>query len=182
VHNNIILDIILKGHTHFNSKEDFEYLIGVIEKIEWIQDKEENYRYIKDSTEINSALISTMKLLGEKYVSIIDNDYKLGYNSIWNGTEISSCEWHNDLKEGPNLFFLLYYTDINEGCGGEIEFRRSETKQITGSITPKKYDVVMGSQELQWEHRVGHFKCPGMERITANFGFYVNYGFNNQTH
>jgi hypothetical protein len=179
MYNDIMLDIILKGHTHFNNKEDFIFLEDVIENISWIQDKEENYRYIKNDKKIDSALHNTMDLLGRKYVSIIDKNYKMGYKSIWNGTESSSCVWHNDLKEGPNLFFLLYYTDVDPNCGGEIEFRRTETKQVTGSITPKKYDIVMGSQELCWEHRVGHFKCAGMERITANFGFYINYGFNN---
>ena len=179
MYEDIIADLIIKGHYHTNNEDDFAFLAPAIDNIKWTQDKELNYRYIYNDENIEDALSKTMKYLGDKYVTLIDKNFKLGCKSIWNGTEISNCEWHNDLIEGPNLFFLMYYTNMEKNCGGEIEFRKAETKEVTGSILPKRHDVVIGSQKLSWEHRVAPFKCKNMERITANFGFYVNYGFNN---
>ena len=178
MYEDIITDLIIKGHYHTNDKDDFLFLMPIIDNIKWIKGEEPNCRYIYDDENIEAALSKTMKYLGEKYVALIDKDFKFGYKSMWNGTDSTSCEWHNDLIEGPNLFFLLYCNDMKKNCGGEIEFRKTDTKQVTGSILPKMYDVVIGSQKLSWEHRVAPFKCENIERIRVNFGFYVNYGFN----
>jgi hypothetical protein len=173
--NNFHLDFIMKGHSVFYCKEDFVYIEKTLEDVEWIQDEEKCFRYHLQNDLVDPALEKTQLILGKKYVSSVDKNYKLGYRSLWNGTEISSCSWHNDLMEGPNLFFLMYLTRLEENVGGEIQFRHSATKEITGSILPQKYKIVVGSQELKWEHRVVPFKYDKMERITANFGFYVNY-------
>ena len=170
-----LLNLIIKGYHHINSKEDFCFIEPIISNIDWVQDADINYRYINPSNEIDKALSKTSELLLEKYIKHIDKCAKIGYKSIWNGTEISSCKWHNDLKEGPNICFLMYLSDIRDNCGGQIEIRRKSTKEITGSVTPKKYDIVMFSQELEWEHRVSPFRCDSMERITTNIGFYVKW-------
>jgi len=175
MHNDIVLNLIMKGHFHLKAKEDFIHIEPIINKIKWIQDAEETYQYTINTDKVQLALQKTAEHLANKYVKHLDKGYKIGYKSIWNGTEISSCNWHNDLKEGPNLCFLMYCNDINENCGGHIEFRKSATKEVTGSISPKKYDVVIGSQELQWEHRVSPFLCGPMERITINVGFYIKW-------
>jgi hypothetical protein len=175
--NELLSNLMIKGHYRFNDPSLFKFLDKSLENVIWNKPVEKDpYFFTTEITEdIDKALILTSNLLGNNIVSLIDNDYKEGYKYIWNGTELSICRWHNDLKEGPNIFFLLYLTDMNPECGGEIEFRSTHTKEVTGSILPKKYDVVIGSQELDWEHRVGAFKCGPMERITCNFGFYVKW-------
>lgn len=172
---NEILSLIMYGHYHTNSKDLFKYIEPHIPSIEWIQDDEINYRYMKQNNAVSEALDKTAELLYEKYIVDVDKSAKVGYTSIWNGNEITNSEWHNDLKEGPNICFLLYYSDIKDECGGKLEMRKKETGQVTGSITPQKYDIVMFSQELDWEHRVSPFLCGPMERITVNIGFNVKW-------
>jgi hypothetical protein len=174
---NILGELNTKGHYKFSDKSFFVYLEKALENVVWEPPEEDDpYFFTTDITrEIQKSLDDTANLISDKIVSLIDSSHTQGYKYIWNGTEFSICRWHNDLKEGPNLFFLLYLTDMNPDCGGEIEFRSAHTKEVTGSILPKKYDIVIGSQELDWEHQVGAFKCGPMERITCNFGFYVKW-------
>jgi hypothetical protein len=173
---NILSELNTKGHYKFNDKSFFIYLEKALESVVWGKPQDDDpYFFTTEITdEINIALSKTANTIDDKIVSKIDPDNKQGYKYIWNGTEFSICRWHNDLKEGPNLFFLLYLTDMNPDCGGEIEFRSAHTKEVTGSILPQKYDIVIGSQELDWEHQVSPFLCGPMERITCNFGFYIS--------
>lgn len=173
----ILGELNTKGHYKFNDKSFFLHLETALENVVWDKpEKNDPYFFTTEITnKINQALDETANLIADRIVSKIDPHNTQGYKYIWNGTELSICRWHNDLKEGPNLFFLLYLTDMDPDCGGEIEFRSTHTKEVTGSILPKKYDVVIGSQELDWEHQVGVFKCGPMERITCNFGFYVSW-------
>ena len=102
------------------------------------------------------------------------NDRRLIYSYIWNGTSSGSDVWHNDLIEGANVFFLLYFTDMELGSGGEIMFRNmEENKRVTCFHLPKKYDLILGSQDLKFQHRVEDFRKPSMQRITLNFGFNI---------
>ncbi len=173
----ILGDLNTKGHHKIQDKSFFVYLEKALENVIWDKPEEDDpYFFTTEITdEISEALNKTADMIGERIVSLIDKDHVQGYKFIWNGTELSICRWHNDLKEGPNLFFLLYLTDMNAECGGEIEFRSTHTKEVTGSILPQKYDLIIGSQELDWEHQVGVFKCGPMERITCNFGYYVKW-------
>ena len=59
-------------------------------------------------------------------------------------------DWHNDLVEGCNLFFMFYLTDVTEG--GELMFRVNNN--ATGIIQPKRDLLVMASQEAHVEHKV----------------------------
>lgn len=171
----LLYSLIANGHYHTNHKEVFKFLEPIIPSIKWLQDEEINHKCAEPSSDINEALNKTAEILYKKYLSYIDQSAKVGYTFIWNGTEDSVCKWHNDLKEGPNICFLLYLTDVSEQCGGKIEIRKKDTKKVTGSITPKKYDIVMFSQESDWEHRVSPFLCGPMERITINIGFCVKW-------
>ena len=77
-------------------------------------------------------------------------------------------EWHNDLVEGCNLFFMYYLSDVTNG--GELMFRVNNTP--TGIIQPKKDLLVMASQEEHVEHKVNF---TDQTRIACNFGFNVEW-------
>jgi hypothetical protein len=106
--------------------------------------------------------------IAEKYIKPIAKKYEIGYNSIWEGVE-TAVGWHNDLIENENnVFFMYYLTDIKNN--GELCFRMNGVE--TGKIQPKKYVLVMGSQELNVQHKV----IPTDEiRIACNFGFKVKW-------
>ena len=118
-------------------------------------------------------MLKTANLLDEEYLPKGNNE--LIYYSIWNGSDTSSYKWHNDLIEGANVFFLMYYTNMNLNEGGEIMFRNlNQDKRITCFHLPKKYDVLYGSQAKHFEHRVETLREPNVERITMNFGFKID--------
>jgi len=151
-----------------------------IPKMPWIKSKDNKNYKIAWNYHLNfmkRKIKKTASLLHETYLSKYDNSVeskKLIYSYLWNGTSSGSDVWHNDLIEGANVFFLLYFTDMQLGSGGEIMFRNMEqNKRVTCFHLPKKYDLILGSQDLKFQHRVENFRKPNMERITLNFGFNI---------
>jgi hypothetical protein len=112
-------------------------------------------------------LSAVMEYLQETYVTPLFGESEKGYSYIWSRNEKSAQEWHNDLIEGPNLFFLYYLNDVY--VDGEIRFRINGVE--TGRLQPRLGLLVMGSQESHVEHKAE----PTTEtRILSNFAFYVN--------
>jgi len=167
------VDFFTKGFAHFNDQTCFQFLEPLLPKLQW--EKQNNgakyYRSCNNNSDITEQLSKTHIFLSEKYVSQFWPKYKIGYNAIWNGIDIGADNFHNDLDQGCNLLFLLYFNDTNKDIGGGISFRDSFSKEITGFIHPKKYDIVMVSQQKQWEHSAESMK-KDFTRIVANFGFY----------
>ena len=63
---------------------------------------------------------------------------------------------------------------MEQGVGGEIMFRNMrQNKRVTCYHLPKKYDLILGSQDLNFQHRVEDFRKPNVQRITMNFGFNI---------
>lgn len=116
---------------------------------------------------LNYDLSAVMDYLQEKYVTPFFGKSEKGYNYIWSNNEKSAQEWHNDLIEGPNLFFLYYLNDVY--TDGEIRFRVNGVE--TGNLQPRLGLLVMGSQESHVEHKAE----PSTEtRIVSNYAFYVS--------
>jgi hypothetical protein len=158
----IMSDFIEKGFTH---TFDYEILKHIREEDlrnpnEWLCD-DHGMRYPS-----RFDLTNAMDYIRNKYVYPLFGENEKGYNDIWNHSEPTVLVWHNDLKEGPNLFFLYYLTDVYKG--GEIRFRVNGKE--TGHVQPRVGLLVMGSHESHVEHKVE----PTLEdRIVSNYGFYV---------
>ena len=168
-----IEDFFTKGFTYTNDSEVFKPIESVFDHIVWYKNPaKQDVLYTEKNKHLQQALDSTMNLLGEKYVSMLSPKFSTGYCDMWNGVDDGTDKWHNDGREGPNLFFILYFNSMNESIGGGIGFRETQTKKQTGFIWPQKYDVLMGSQRPQYEHLVEHLNKP-IERTVANFGFSV---------
>lgn len=153
---------IESGFTHTIDK-DIESLIGTLPKLENWQLDSSGVRYPE-----NIDLSLAHEYISRKYVAPFFSKVEMGYRSIWEGSDIPTTKWHNDLIEGSNLFFMYYLTDVfNEG---EICFRCNNIE--TGKLQPKKYMLLMGSQELFVEHKVN---LTTDTRIACNFGFNVKW-------
>lgn len=158
----ILSDLVEKGYTYTFDNDLFAHIkVDLLNLDSWVQHPS-GIQYPKDQ-DLNPA----MDYLASKYVYPIFGENKRGYKALWNKSEASSMEWHNDLKEGPNLFFLYYLNDIQKG--GEIRFRIYGIE--SGFMQAKKGLLVMGSQESHVEHKV---EFTEETRIVANFGFYVS--------
>lgn len=160
-----------KGFTVENNPNVFHPILKILDSLEWDQ-KDYTYWYWrpKETSVLKDALIETHEILSKQYISKIFSNYKFGYRDLWNGIDIGADNFHNDLNEGPNVFFLLYFNTMDDTTGGGIGFRDSVTKEETGFLYPQKYDVLLGSQQSSWEHRVEKMKKQ-TNRIVANFGF-----------
>lgn len=169
-----ISNFFTKGYVLIHDPTMFEPLEQVLPSVKWTQDsKDINLNVPKPTRKLSKALAHTHNLLAETYVGKVFGDYHLGYGDIWNGYDTGATNWHSDLNEKPNAMFLMYFTEMTESTGGGLGYRRAMSKEETGMIYPKKYDIVFGSQQPSWEHRVTKLNIP-TERIVANFGFIIN--------
>tara|TARA_R110002073_G_scaffold276057_1_gene439910 strand:- start:300 stop:794 length:495 start_codon:yes stop_codon:yes gene_type:complete len=159
----LVPELLISGYKIFNDKEIL-YLISDVPPISSWTIKPDTSGTYTPAEKIN--LEPAHDYIKDNYVDKYFNNSTKGYNNIWNSTEESSMLWHNDLVEGPNLFFMYYLNDVINN--GEICFRINGEE--TGKIKPKKGLLLMGSQELYVEHKVNH---TDETRVVCNFGFYV---------
>lgn len=163
VHDMIMSDFFSKGFTYTFDHEVVKYIReeDICDPDSWFQtDEGTTYPLGYDLTE-------AMNYIRDTYVTPLFGENKSGYSYIWNHNEKTVQVWHNDLREGPNLFFLYYMTDVYNG--GEIRFRVNGKE--TGHVQPRVGLLVMGSQELHVEHKA---EPTNETRILSNYGFYVD--------
>jgi len=110
----------------------------------------------------------TQFLLKKKYVPFKS---KIGNCDAWKGVDLNTDNWHNDFIEGSNTAFLLYLSDTNESTGGGIQFRREGVDDVS-TVYPKKYDIIVIDQSMQFQHRVIPLKKP-INRYIANIEFNI---------
>jgi len=168
-----LIDLYTKGFCCFNNSSVFEPLESIIDQIIWYANPDKKTVMYTEKNEIlQNALDDTLIMLSNQYVKNISPVYSAGYTDMWNGVDDGTDKWHNDGREGPNLFFILYFNSMDKDIGGGIGFRETQCQKETGFIWPKKYDILIGSQRPQYQHKVEPLHKP-VERIVANFGFYV---------
>lgn len=175
-----------RGCMVFNSPRLFTHLETPLSRSKWahipFSKTDANYRIPLNRLSYRKPLKNTSDLIFEECFSDVASEKKPDYSHVWNGTDTGSCEWHNDHIEGSNVSVLMYYSDMKENSGGELMMRRTSDRVITEVHRPRKYDVVIFSQELNWQHRVGNLLDRNTDRITINFGFTIpelSYGFDN---
>lgn len=159
-------DLFTKGYHIFNDQSLFEYLKDM-ESYRWLNWKEkEALHLVERDDEMNSIIDNTQRLIGEKYIKLLDPDYQLGGDcEIVNGLDSATLTWHNDEVEGYQLAVLLYWDNLDEDTGGNIEFRYKDTKVITGSFYSKKYQCIMINHGPKFEHIVRPLKLPVNRRM-----------------
>jgi len=84
---------------------------------------------------------------------------------IWEGVNIDATQWHNDYVEGPNCFFLLYFSDMNPDTGGAVYFRNNKEEF---KVYPKKGMLVAVNCLNNFEHKA---EIPNCKRIVTSFYF-----------
>lgn len=84
---------------------------------------------------------------------------------IWEGVNLDATDWHNDYREGPNCFFLLYFSNMDHDTGGAVCFRNSTEEW---KIYPKVGTLVAVNCLNNFEHRAEKANCT---RVVASFYF-----------
>lgn len=135
-------------------------------KIEWIYEGGVNNDYHPSNNveEINSFLLSIHYQIA---MDILEGrvDYTVEKRRLWEGVNKDATVWHNDLKEGPNCFFLLYHSDMMHD--GFVHFR-NRTQEFT--VTPKKGLLVAVNCDTKFEHKATPSK---QTRIISSYYFNI---------
>ena len=92
-------------------------------------------------------------------------NHSIDKRRLWLGVNLDATKWHNDLEEGPNCFFLLYFSDMRKYDEGAVWFRNGEKEW---RILPYPGLLVAVNCEKQFEHKAESTK---QERIIASFAF-----------
>ena len=84
---------------------------------------------------------------------------------LWKGVNLDATNWHNDYREGPNCFFLLYYSNMDENTNGAVYFRN---KLEEWKLYPQKGMLVAVNCLNNFEHKA---EIPNSKRVVASFYF-----------
>ena len=84
---------------------------------------------------------------------------------LWEGVNLDATNWHNDYREGPNCFFLLYFSDMDEHKGGAVFFRNSFEEY---KLYPQKGMLVAVNCLNNFQHKAEKSNC---QRVVASFYF-----------
>jgi hypothetical protein len=171
--NEIYKNIINNGYFKTNDPEVFKFL-NSIDGWPWNNLKDQGLQMINRNAEVDEAINSTQLLIAEKYVKHLDSNYKFGNEcDIVNGMDDATLSWHNDSQEGYNLSVLLYFDTMDSDLGGELSFRHIDSKSVTGSFYPKKYDIAFMNHGKRFEHIVSELKMP-LHRRVATFNYHLS--------
>ena len=165
-------NFLTQGYVIENDKDVFKFIS--LDNINWTDDEKIGLQICKKEELIENQLLDTQKYLGEKYVKLIDKNYKLSDKiDLVNGVDKATMLWHNDLIEGPNCGCLLYFDDIDNDTGGAIKFRHSKSKDQICEIYPKKYDIIFINHSLRFQHIVTEQKMSVPRRVMS-LNFYLD--------
>ena len=165
-------EFLTKGCVRINDPSVFSEID--FETLRWKNSGMVGLPIVERDEQVQTAINTTQKILGEKYVKILDENYNVGQLcEIVNGMDQPTLVWHNDLVEGYNVCILLYFDSMDEDIGGSISFRDSTTKEITESFYPQYGDVLIMNHSKRFEHIVSELKIP-LHRRVASFNYYIN--------
>src|SRR5210317_1002697 len=131
--------------------------------------KEHNHNYVQNATPLLEAGLTNIHYaIAKKYVEPCFSEYEMLGHKMWEGVDEYSTFYHNDLVEGPNMFFLLYFSDMDCLQEGAIYFKQNTGEEF--KYYPKKYDLIAVNCSTQFQHKADKTKH---ERILTDYNFYV---------
>lgn len=172
---NILDDFFVKGIGKVNDPDAFQFLLPIIDKLNFQSDGLSEYCLIaKETEELVDALEDTGDYLFNKYLNLVFQKNDLVYTSIWKGADRDAQVWHNDYDEGADLAFLCYFDNMTEETGGGLSFRDGQNNIVVDTLYPNKFDVVLFNQQERWHHKVTPLNQIPCERLVMNFGYNTN--------
>lgn len=126
-----------------------------------------DYHPSNNVDEINSILLNIHFEIASDILDGNVKNYSIEKRRIWEGVNKDATVWHNDLKEGPNCFFLLYHSDMDQD--GFVYFK-NEFKEFT--IIPKKGMLIAVNCDTRFLHRADISK---KTRIISSYFFNLNF-------
>lgn len=168
----ILSNLINKGYYLNRDADAFQFID--VNTVQWSDKGTNPLQMVKRTEEVQNALLTTQKWLGEKYILPTFGFYHNDYCDLVNGMDDNVYEWHNDFEYNKvNIGILLYFNDTDEDIGSGIGFRDPNTKVEHAFFYPKAGDVCILNHTTNFEHRVTKQNIP-TQRIVASFHYYVD--------
>lgn len=160
-------DFHKKGYQIFDGVKYFNQIN--IENIDWVYEGgvDNDYHPSKNLDEINSFLLNIHYQIAVDILEGNVKNYTIEKRRIWEGVNKDASIWHNDLKEGPNCFFLLYHSDMIDD--GFIHFK-NEDEEFT--LVPKKGLLVAVNCDTKFQHKADFSKN---KRIISSYFFNLEF-------
>jgi hypothetical protein len=141
-----------------------------VDHIEWFEQPNKILSPV-DEEAIASDLSILQNEIGDRIMRPIFGSYRAGNASIWDRTEQSSTVWHNDNREGYNLFALVYFDTMTPGVNGRLYVRNPQGEE--SSHLPARGDCVVVNMKQGYEHRVDYTIPRTAVRRVANLCYNV---------
>lgn len=117
---------------------------------------------------IDKKLLVLHHEIAREYLEPYVTSYRLLHRNIWEGVILNADKWHSDSYERPDLFFLLYFNDLNHE--GALCVRREE---LESRIEIQRGTLVaIENNDPKFEHKVEPFVN---KRVAACFRFAVEW-------
>jgi hypothetical protein len=168
---NFLYDIKNRGFFIFDFSENINLIDINKIKFEW----EEKYNLrenvpINMLNEIKNMLNILHYEIDEKILKGNVKKSEISNNRMWEGFSEETDFWHNDIVDGPNLFFLLYFDDMTKTNDGAL-WVKNEKEEIR--ILPKSGTLVCLNQDNpNFLHKAEKSK---FRRVVASFDFFVEW-------
>ena len=119
---------------------------------------------------VNHMLKLIHQEIAREFIEPYAISYKLLHRTIWEGNTKDADLWHTDSYEDPDMFFLLYFSDMTKYNDGALWIRGDSTEI---RIVPNSGTLVaIENNDPKWAHRA---EVSQARRVVACFRFLVEW-------
>lgn len=156
-------DFFTQGFQIFDGSQYMHYID--VDSIQWQYEGGINndYHPANDRDKIDSVLYAIHYQIALDIVEPSVKYYTIEKRRIWEGVNLDATAWHNDLKEGPNCFFLLYHSKMIDDGFVYFRNRREEWK-----ILPEPGLLVAVNCLSDFEHKAD---VSSRQRVISSYYF-----------
>jgi len=161
---NLIEKFTHDGFFITTGKEYHDIISPLLSDTIWIHEGGESNDYHPKDIKIYNIILHQIHLyIAKNIVEPYFKDYTIEKRRIWEGVNNDATVWHNDLREGPNCFFLLYHSNMKDD--GAIYFK---TKNSEVKIYPTEGMLIGVNCKNNFLHRAEKSKN---KRIVSSYFF-----------
>jgi hypothetical protein len=145
-------NFLIKGYAIFSNPNLIDLSLFKIINVEI----EEDLPDVTDTLE-KHLLQQFVDYVSEQYVSKVYDNFEIRCVNVWDGVDLGSMCWHNDLVENFDFNVLYYYDNTSIDVGGQIEFKYPGGEDI---VYPQAGNLIFINQSLQFQHKANRSTAP----------------------
>lgn len=127
---------------------------------------------VERTDHISIALKAIQTMIAEQYLYPTAASVEFLHNSIWKGIAKKADQWHSDAVESPDVFFLLYFNDMNQSNTGAFLIKNTNNSHVERVIPSCGTLIAVENTLSNFMHRAEQTTVP---RIAACFRYKVKW-------